>query len=122
MLVEGTDLAVDHAIRQGFGGPGDGGELAGPVEALAGAQLGLAILDPKLHAVAVEFDFMRPTRAIGRALDQLGELRLDELRHLRNLARRDLLAALLLGSVFFVVAPGMPDRAGAVTVLLAHEG
>src|SRR6185436_20269562 len=119
MLVEGTDLAVDHAIRQGFGGPGDGGELAGPVEALAGAQLGLAILDPKLHAVAVELDFMRPTRAIGRALDQLGELRLDELRHLRNLARPDLARFVL--PVLVLVALRMPDRAGAVTVLLAHE-
>ena len=44
MTVEGDGLAVDQAIRQGLGLLGDGGELLRPVESLAGAQGGLAIL------------------------------------------------------------------------------
>jgi len=38
------------------------------------------MIEARIHAVAVEFDFMQPLIAIRRRIDQLGELRPDPLR------------------------------------------
>ena len=119
LLVERHRLAVDHAVRQALGLLGDGGEFLRPVQPLAGAQHRLAVLDAQLQAIAVELDLVRPAGAAGRLLDQLGELRLDELGHRRDLAGlglggrdRGLLAAVLLVA--------LPHRAGRA-LLAGHE-
>ena len=87
VVIERDDLAVDHHVRQRAALPGDGGELFGPVEALAGFQGRLAILDAQLHAVAVELDLMAPAAPLGRAFDGGAELRRDEIRYCRDLFR-----------------------------------
>ena len=38
------------------------------------------MIEPRMHAVAVVFDFMQPLVAVRRRVDQLGELRPDPLR------------------------------------------
>ena len=60
---------------------GDRAELRGPVEALAGLQRGLAVLDAQLDAIAVELDLMHPARRRRRARERVAELRRDEVRH-----------------------------------------
>jgi len=40
----------------------------------------VAAVEPCMHAVAVEFDFMQPLIAFRRGVDQLGQLRRDRLR------------------------------------------
>src|SRR6202012_1573873 len=59
-MIERNDLAVDHDVGQRSALFGNRLELAGPVEALACSQNGLAVLDPHLHAIAVEFDLVAP--------------------------------------------------------------
>ncbi len=92
VLVEGHDLAVDQAIGQGVGLARDAPELRRPVEALARAQRRASLLDAQLHAIAVELDLVAPAFALGRMIDELGELGLEENRHLHGclLARRHL--------------------------------
>ena len=80
-MVEGTDLAIDDAIRQAAAGIGDGRELFGPIEALARAHHGLAAVHPQLHAIAVELDLVNPILARGRAAHPLAQLRRHERRH-----------------------------------------
>src|SRR5262249_27007202 len=48
-----------------------------PVEPGAGQQLDRAPVQPSVHPVAVEFDFMEPVWPVGRLVDQSGELRFD---------------------------------------------
>jgi hypothetical protein len=40
----------------------------------------VAAVEPCMHAVAVELDFMQPLVAFRRGVDQLGQLRRDPLR------------------------------------------
>jgi hypothetical protein len=54
-----------------------------PVEALAGLQAHLAILNPQLNAIAVEFDFVQPAGPGRRASNRLAQLRRDEIRQRR---------------------------------------
>ena len=44
----------------------------GPVEAGSGRQLDLPVIQPRVHAVAVVFDFVEPLIAVRRRIDQLG--------------------------------------------------
>jgi hypothetical protein len=60
--------------RHGFG---DRRIFMGPVEPGAGQQLDRAAVEPRMHAVAVELDFVQPVVAVRRRVDQLGELRHD---------------------------------------------
>jgi hypothetical protein len=39
-----------------------------------------AAIEARMHAVAVELDFVQPFRSVGRRVDELGELWLDPLR------------------------------------------
>jgi hypothetical protein len=48
-----------------------------PVQPGAGQQADRGPVQPGMHPVAVEFDFVQPLRPIGRLVDQLGELRFD---------------------------------------------
>jgi hypothetical protein len=43
----------------------------------ASEELYRAAVQPRTHAVAVEFDFVQPLRPFGRLADQSGELRFD---------------------------------------------
>ena len=61
-------------------GRGDRRIFVGPVEPGAGQQLARAAVEPRMHAVAVEFDFMQPVVAFRRRVDQLSELRRDPFR------------------------------------------
>ena len=56
-------------------GLGDRRILVRPVEARAGQQLDGAAVEPRVHPVAVEFDFVQPVVAFRRGVDQLRELR-----------------------------------------------
>ena len=121
VVIERDDLAVDHHVRQCAAVPGDGGELFGPVEAFAGFQGRLAVLDAQLHAVAVELDLMAPAVSARRAFDGGAELRCDEIRYCRDLFwlrrfrrrtrpwRRRLGLCPRLGGL---PAVGLPDRIG----------
>ena len=48
-----------------------------PVEPGAGQQPDRAPVQPGVHPVAVEFDFVEPVWPVGRLVDDLGELRFD---------------------------------------------
>src|SRR6185312_5918962 len=109
---------VDEAVRQRRRRFGKDAELARPVETLARAQGGLTVLDPKLQAIAVELHLVRPARARRRALDQLAELRGNELGQARDLAR---LRRLGLLRVLLAAALAVPHRARGAFVLPAHE-
>jgi hypothetical protein len=52
----------------------------GPVEPGARQQFDTAAVEPRMHAVAVVFDFVQPLIAFRRGVDQLGQLRRDPLR------------------------------------------
>jgi hypothetical protein len=77
-----AQLAVEIGLARaefphGFG---DCGIFVGPVEAGAGQQLHRAAVEPRMHAVAVVFDFVEPLVAVRRRVDQLGQLRPDPFR------------------------------------------
>jgi hypothetical protein len=61
-------LLVDLECAQCFEGAGI---FCAPVEAGARQQLHLAAIDPRVHAIAVEFDLMRPLVALRRLLYEL---------------------------------------------------
>ena len=63
-------------------------ELVGPVEALARLQRRVAAGHAQLHAIAVELHLVTPAVAARRAIDELAQLRFDELGHLRALGLR----------------------------------
>jgi hypothetical protein len=48
-----------------------------PVEPGAGQKPDSAPVQPGMHPIAVEFDFMEPNRPFRRLVDELGELRFD---------------------------------------------
>ena len=58
--------------RHGFG---DGGIFMRPVEAGARLQFDRAAVEPRMHAVAVIFEFMQPLVAFRGGIDELGQLR-----------------------------------------------
>jgi hypothetical protein len=47
----------------------------GPVEPGARQQLDRTAVEPRMHAVAVELDYVQPLVAVRRGVDQLRELR-----------------------------------------------
>ena len=51
-----------------------------PVEACTGQQFHRAAVEPRMHAVAVELDFVQPLIAFRRRVDELSELRRDPVR------------------------------------------
>src|SRR5258705_5198906 len=112
-LVERTDFAIDHAIGQVPALSGDFRKTVAPVQRLARAQYGGALLDAKLHAVAVELDLMHPHDADGRFVHQPGELKRNELRHLHALyffrAVRLRAVAPREGPVFFFTVAGVTE-------------
>jgi hypothetical protein len=59
---------------------GDRRVFVRPVQPGAGQQLDRAAVEPRMHAVAVIFDFMQPLIAVRRSLDQLRQLRCNPLR------------------------------------------
>jgi hypothetical protein len=61
-------------------GLGDRWIFVRPVEPAARQQLDGAAVEPRMHAVAVIFDFVQPAVAVRRRVDQLRELRRDPLR------------------------------------------
>ncbi len=89
------------------------GNLRVQSSAGAGDQLGLAVLDPPAHAIAVELHLVDPVGTARRRIDQRGEFRLDDGRQLAALAA---LVGLDGGDVLFhrrLGAGGIPDRAVA---------
>ena len=56
-----------------------------PIKPGAGQQPGGTPVQPGVHPVAVEFDFMEPVWPVGRLVDQSGELRFDPARERRCL-------------------------------------
>ena len=61
-------------------GRGDRRIFMGPVEPGAGQQPHIATVQPRMHAVAVELDFVQPFVALRCRVDQLRELRCDPFR------------------------------------------
>ena len=56
-----------------------------PVEAGAGQQPDRATVQPRMHPIAVEFDFVQPFRSVRRLVDEFGELRFDPTGERRRL-------------------------------------
>jgi hypothetical protein len=54
-------------------------DIYGPVQPGAGQQFHRTAVEPRMHAVAVIFDFVQPLIAIRRGIDQLRELGRDPL-------------------------------------------
>ncbi|MER8777948.1 hypothetical protein NKH79_25290 [Mesorhizobium sp. M0977] len=54
-----------------------------PIEAGAGEQADVAAVDPRVHAVSVVLDFVKPIGAVGRFVDQPRQLRLGPFRRMR---------------------------------------
>ncbi len=88
VVVQRAGLAVDQAVRQGLGVAGDLPELRRPVEAGAGLQRRMAVLDAQLQAIAVELDLVAPAGPLRRTVHRLGELRRHEPRKGRGLELR----------------------------------
>ena len=94
--VESSDAvgpyAAQFAVEIGLPGAerrhrrGDRGIFMRPVEPGAGQQFDRAAVEPRMHAVAIEFDFVQPLIAIRRRIEQLRELRPDPLRECGRLA------------------------------------
>src|SRR5262249_53882313 len=84
-LVLDHDLAVEQRRVGGKRGDGMGdvGKFFVPMEALAGEQTGLAIVEPRLNAIAVELDLVDPAGAGWRLGPQGGERRRHEFRQWR---------------------------------------
>src|SRR5262249_16837427 len=61
-------------------GLGDRRVFMGPVQPGARQQLNRAAVKPRMHAVAVVFEFMQAAVAVRRRVDQLRQLRRDPLR------------------------------------------
>src|SRR5262245_56131427 len=85
VLVLHYDLAVDQRPARGklCDDSGDIGKFAGPVEAFAGEQADLAMVEPRLDAIAVELDLMDPAFAARRDRTQGRKGRRDEIRQWR---------------------------------------
>jgi len=62
----------------------------GPVKAGAGHEAHRAAIEARMHAVAVEFDFVQPLGPVGRLVDELGELRPYPLRQTGRVKNRRL--------------------------------
>src|ERR1700730_19326241 len=118
-MVERDDLAIDKQIRERASLFRDGLKFFGPVQTFSGLQRGLAVLDPQLHSVAVEFDFVAPSLPTRGAIDRPAQLRRYEIRD-----RADFLAFCRRGRRFIFltfffcprlrgIAPvRMPERVG----------
>ena len=74
-----AQLAVEIGLprRQRFDRRRDRRVFMRPVEAGAGQQPDRAAVEPGMHPVAVEFDFVQPLGPVWRLVDQFGELRFD---------------------------------------------
>jgi hypothetical protein len=87
---EGGDAVGAHAAQLAveiglFGperrdGPGDRRIFMRPVEPGAGEQPHRAAFEARMHAVAVELDFVQPGRAFRCLVDERGQLRPDPFR------------------------------------------
>src|ERR1700750_2103549 len=73
-----SEISLARADRRY--GVGDRRIFTRPVETGAREQLHAAAIEARMHAVAVEFDFVQPGVAVRRGVDQLRELRRDPFR------------------------------------------
>jgi hypothetical protein len=78
--VERSNLAVDDAIGKLGCRGGERLELVGPVQTFARLQRRFVRGDAQLHAIAVELRLVPPLVALRWLLDELAQLRLDEVR------------------------------------------
>ena len=85
---DAAQFAVEIGLLRAERGDGFGGRriFVRPVEPGAGQQLDRAVVEPRMHAVAVIFDFVQPVVAFRRGVDQLGQLWPDPLRQRDRLA------------------------------------
>src|SRR5262249_44512189 len=120
-LVLDYDFAVDERglRRQPANRGGDVRELVGPVEALAGEQADLAMIETRLDTVAVELDFVNPSRPGRRLGAQRGERRRHEIRKPRRAGPRVGLAAAFAAAV---AGATMRGRGAARTAFAAGPG
>src|SRR5438034_5533865 len=116
-MVERDLLAVNKHIGERTSLSRNRLEFLGPVQTLSGFKPGLAVLDPQLHPVAVEFDLMAPSLACGRTLDRHEELGRYEIRDRRDFlafgrrGRRSIFLTFFFCARLRSVAPvRMPDR------------
>ena len=82
--IERHGFSVDHAVGESLAVLGNGGEAVGPIKTCTGAKMRPTAGHAHLHAVAVEFDLVRPAGPLRRLIDQLRELRFDKCRYLGN--------------------------------------
>src|SRR3954462_2299137 len=86
--MDDDDFTVDDGLAFDIKGPGNPGELADPVVAIARVGAAIVPVDPELDAVAIVFDFVNPRRTRRRLHLQGRKLGTDEPRHLRGLRPR----------------------------------
>jgi hypothetical protein len=83
-------VKIGRARAERRHGLGDRRVFVRPVEPGAGQQLDGAAVEARMHAVAVEFDFVQPLVAVRGGVDQLGQLRRDPTAAERPAARNAL--------------------------------
>jgi hypothetical protein len=87
---DATELAVEIGLARAERrhGRGDGRIFIGPVEPGAGQRPDGAVIEARMHAVAVELDFVQPIRPVGRFLHEFGQLLRDPFRRTRRIGAR----------------------------------
>jgi hypothetical protein len=80
-------------------GSGDLRIFRRPVESGARQQLHRAMIEARVHAVAIVFDFVEPTIAFRRRVDKAGQLRADPSRQRDHGDHRNTIAGLERGPV-----------------------
>src|SRR5450631_48161 len=82
MLIQRHDFAVDDTVGKTGAVFCNGVESVGPIKTRASADDRSTLFNPELRSIAIEFDLVRPTGLVWRSVNQLAELRLNELGHL----------------------------------------
>ena len=79
---DAAQLAIEIGPARAEGGHGlcDRGIFIRPIEPGGGKQLHSKAVETRMHAVAVELDFVEPLIALRRRVDERGELRPDPSR------------------------------------------
>jgi hypothetical protein len=108
--------------RQCGNSAGDGWVLDGPVIAAAGQELHLTRVEPGVHAIPIELDFMQPVGAFRCLFNKRCQLRLDPFRQHRAQSASVLPVAVLGYECRFValIRPGPLSALASLHDCLMH--
>src|SRR5665647_1335782 len=80
-LAKGDDLAVDDRIRELGCSRRNGCKFISPVQTCSGLERDIALFNPHLDAISVEFYFVQPAIGKGRTRRGFAKLRRDKVWH-----------------------------------------